>query len=98
MPASEQARLALESLRFELMGIGFNFVTEESRADALVDFYIGTIRHDPIAGWIADQAFVKFKDRRTGEVLAFFRANTRFITPTTNNIISKLAKSVRKSY
>jgi len=98
MKGEKQAILALESLQFELMSIGFNFVPEEGQADALVDFYIGSIRYDPIAGWIADQAFVKFKDRKTGQVLAFYRAKIQFITPTVNNIISNLSKAIRRNY
>jgi hypothetical protein len=70
---AQQGTRALESLQFELMAIGFNFVPAENQADAIVEFTIGDIRNDPLAGWIADQALVKFKDAKSGQVLAFFR-------------------------
>ena len=95
--ASQGVR-ALESLQFELMAIGFNFVSSENEANAIVEFTIGDIRYDPLAGWIADQALVKFKNAKTGEVLAFFRANSQFITPTVDNIVGNLADAIRDSY
>lgn len=98
MTGEKQGLLALQSLQFELMSMGFNFVTKESLADAIVDFYIGAIRYDVISGWIADQAFVKFKDRKTGQILAFYRAKAQVVTPTVNNIISNLSKVIRRNY
>lgn len=98
MEGEKQGLLALESLQFELMSIGFNFVSKENQADAIIDFSIGAIRYDPLAGWIADQAFVKFKDRKTGQVLAFYRAKAQVITPTVNNIISNLSKAIKRDY
>ncbi len=98
MSGEKQSLLALESLQFELMSIGFNFVSEENQADAIVDFSIGAIRYDPLAGWIADQAFVKFKDSESGEILAFYRAKSQAITPTVNNIISNLVKEIKSNY
>ena len=98
MDGEKQAVLALESMQFELMAIGFKFVLEENKADAIVEFSIGSIRYDPLADWIADQAFVKFKDVKTGQILAFYRAKVQFVTPTVNNIIKKLASEIRKDY
>lgn len=98
MEGEKQGVLALQSLQFELMSIGFNFVSNENQADAIVDFSIGAIRYDPLAGWIADQAFVKFKDRKTGQILAFYRAKSQMITPTVNNIISNLCNAIRRNY
>ena len=98
MEGEKQGLLALESLQFEMMSIGFNFVSEENQADAIVDFSIGSIRYDPLAGWIADQAFVKFKDRKTGQVIAFYRAQSQVVTPTVNNIISNLSSEIKRDY
>jgi hypothetical protein len=94
----KQAVLALESLHFELMSMGFNLVSDENQAEAIVEFSIGAIRNDPIAGWIADQAFVRFRDKKTGQILAFYRAKSQAITPTVNNIISKLSEAIRNNY
>lgn len=98
MSGEQQSVRALESLQFELMSVGFNFVTDERQADAIVEFSIGDIRYDPLAGWIADQALVKFMDRKTGTVLAFFRANSKLITPTVNNIVTNLGKAIKNAY
>jgi hypothetical protein len=62
MNGNTQAQHALESMKFELMGIGFDVLDEAESADAIAEFSIGAIRYDPLAGWIADQAFLKFKD------------------------------------
>lgn len=98
MKGEDQGKQALESFQFEMMSIGFEFVSDEAYADALVEFSIGQIRYDPLAGWIADQATVKFKDFQTGQIVAFYRAKTQFITPTVKNIIRNLAEEIRKSY
>lgn len=98
MEGEKQGILALESLQFEMMSIGFNFVSNENQADAIVDLSIGSIRYDPLAGWIADQAFVKFRDRKSGQVIAFYRAQSQLVTPTVNNIISNLASKIKGDY
>lgn len=98
MSGNSQGRMALESLQFELMGIGFNFVSDVNQAAVIVEFTIGTIRFDPIAGWIADQAFVKFIDKSSGKVLAFYSAKAQFITPTVTNIIKEISNSIKQNY
>jgi len=98
MSGNEQGKLALESLQFELMSIGFNFASEENEADAIVEFFIGQIRYDPLAGWIADKALVKFKERSSGRIIAFFQAKGQAITPTVDNIVGNLSKKIKKVY
>ena len=98
MSGNEHALQAIEGLQFELANIGFDFVSNENQADAVIEFSIGTIRYDPIAGWIADQATLKFRDIRTGKILVHVRAKPKFITPTVNNIVANLAKEIRKRY
>jgi len=95
LPGEKQAILAFESLQFELMAMGFTLVDKEDKADYLVDFSIGSVRNDPISGWIADQAFVKFLSATDNKLLAFYRARLQFITPTINNIIKNLASSIK---
>lgn len=68
----QQALRALESLEFALMEIGFDLTADGSQAQAVVDFSIGSIRYDALAGWIADQAFLKFRDANSGKVLVYF--------------------------
>ena len=95
---STQDVMAYESLQFELMNIGFNIISDTTKIDAIVDFSIGQIRFDPIAGWIADQGNVKFTDYKTGEILAIVRAEVKFVTPTVKNIIANLSKSIQSIY
>lgn len=95
---ANQGIRALESLRFDLMAIGFKFVSSERDASAIVEFTIGDIRYDPLGGWIADQGLVKFRDAKSGETIAMFRANSQFVTPTVDNIVENLAEAVRSSY
>ena len=80
------------------MNIGFNIISDTTKIDAIVDFSIGQIRFDPIAGWIADQGNVKFTDYKTGEILAIVRAEVKFVTPTVKNIIANLSKSIQSIY
>lgn len=94
----QHAVQALESLQFELIALGFNIVPDPARADAIANFSIGGVRYDPIAGWIADQAVLTFKDPRSGGVLAAFRAKSQFVTPTVENIVGNLTKAVKATF
>jgi len=98
MDGEKQGIIALESLQFEMMSIGFDIVTSESDAKAIVEFFIGQIRYDPVGGWIADQAIVKFRERTTGDIIAIFQAKKQMITPSINNIVSNLVKEIGKSF
>jgi hypothetical protein len=95
---SDQGVQALESLQFDLMAIGFNFVSSENEADAIIELSIGAIRYDPLAGWIADQATLKFIDMASGRTIAMFRAKGQLITPTVNNLVGNLSGAVRRRY
>ena len=93
-----QAVRALESFRFELLATGFQFVDQREAAAAVIEFSIGSIRYDPLVGWIADQALANFKDAKTGATVAMFRADGQAITPTVNRLVSSISKAIRAAY
>lgn len=90
-----QSQIAAQNMMFELGRIGFEFVDPDS-ADFIALFSIGQIRHDLLAGWIADQAFLEFKNPETSKIIISFKVDTRFITPTVNNIVDKLVEEIAK--
>ncbi|MCK4629272.1 MAG: hypothetical protein KAT56_09730 [Sedimentisphaerales bacterium] len=98
MSGSSQALLVAQDLSFELSSIGFQMVDSKEDADAVVLFSIGTVRFDPLVGWIADQAFLVFKNPKSGMSLCSFKANTQFITPTVTTIVKSLVREVRHHY
>lgn len=98
MPAQEQVILAAKTLSFELTSIGFNMVDTLENANMIILFSIGTVRFDPVAGWIADQAFLQFKEKNSGRLLCSLKAETRFITPTVKTIINRLVGQAKKIY
>lgn len=98
MNGNGQEVMALQSLQIDLIDIGFELVEDASIADASIDFSIGTIRYDPLVGWIADQALVIFKEKENGKIIAAFRAKSSGITPTISNIISNLSKNIKDVY
>lgn len=92
-----QAAQALNSLKFEMAALGFRLVADPAEAQLVGEFSIGQIRYDALAGWIADQAMLVLKDP-AGNAVALFRAKAGAITPTVNNLVSKIAKAVKESY
>ena len=98
MKGDEQVKQSLESFQFELMKIGFEFVGSLDDADAYIDFTIGQIRYDPLTGWIADQATAKFQESESGKIIAYFKTEPRFITPTTKTLIEKLSSAIKSEY
>ena len=97
MSGSSQALLAAQDVAFELGAMGFAVVPKKEQADIIALFSIGAVRFDPIAGWIADQAFLEFRDAHTDQIIASYRANSRFVTPTVKAIMKSLMKQVRQS-
>lgn len=95
---ADAAQQAAISFAFELEFIGFKITDDPAQADAVVEFSIGTVRYDALVGWIADQAVARFANAQTGESIAAYRARTRFVTPTTDNLVNELAEAVRENY
>ena len=98
MSGRDQAILVAQSLAFELNSLGFQMVDSAADADIVALFSIGSVRNDPIVGWIADQAFITFKNAKTNETICTFRADCRFITPTTRTIVKNLVNEIEKYY
>ena len=98
LSGSSQVLIVAQNLSFKLGTLGFQMVDSQGKADAIVLFSIGAVRHDPLAGWIADQAFLVFKDAKSETTLCTFRANSQFVTPTVNRIVENLVDEVGKHY
>lgn len=93
-----QAEISLEKFKFELTKMGFNVVNDPKQADAYVDFIIGTVSYDLLAGWIADEGVVKFINKNNDQTIAYFVADTKFVTPTVSSIIKNLAARIKRVY
>jgi hypothetical protein len=98
MDAEAQAVQALTEFQFKLMEIGFNIVETRNEADAVFDLSVGTIRYDPIGGWIADKGIVAVKESETGRTLGMYSTEGRLITATVGKLISSLADAIREDY
>jgi hypothetical protein len=98
LEGNEQEKMALQLLQIELMNIGFEVVSDTAKAKAIIEFSIGSIRYDALAGWIADQAIAIFKEKSDGKIIGAFTAKGRMITATINSLISNIGEGIRKSY
>ncbi len=98
LSAADAAQQAALSFAFELEFMGFKITNDLKQADAVVEFSIGTVRYDALAGWIADQAVARFVSAQSGEPIAAYRARTRLVTPTTSNLVGDLAEAIQESY
>lgn len=98
MSGEDQSVMASQDLEFALREIGFHVVNDPGEADAIVIFSIGTVRRDPVAGWIADRAVLSFNDVFTGEGLFVAHSRSSWVTLKISAHIEGLKKSVYKSY
>lgn len=98
MDAEEQAVQALTEFQFNLMEVGFSIVESRDQADAVFDLSIGTIRYDPIGGWIADKGIVAVRESNTGRTLGMYSTEGRLITATVGKLISSLADAIEEDY
>ena len=96
MSVDWQAEIAAQNLAFELRSLGLNLTNSPEDSDVIANFSIGTIRYDPITGWIADQAFLEFNDI-TGNHILTVRAKARFVTPTVDNIVKNLVNELSRN-
>ena len=96
MSGEKQAEIAAQNLAFELRSLGLKLTNSSEDSEVVANFSIGTIRYDPIAGWIADQAFLEFYDS-SGQHILTVRAQAKFITPTVKNIINNLVNELEKN-
>lgn len=92
MSGKSQVLIAAKDLETELRMQGFNVVNDIKQAELVVLFSIGTVRYDPLAGWIADRSSVEFRDVKTNETLMILRSVDQLITATVNTHISNLVR------
>jgi len=98
MSGNDQVIMAAQDIAFALNEMGFDTVEKAEDADMVALFSIGTVRYDPLAGWIADRAFLQFKDQRSGSTVLSIKADGQIITPTVGTIVENLIAEVRRYY
>jgi hypothetical protein len=98
MSGNDQVIMAAQDIAFALDEMGFDTVEKVEDADMVALFSIGTVRYDPLAGWIADRAFLQFKDQRSGKTVLSIKADGQLITPTVGTIVQNLIAEVRRYY
>jgi hypothetical protein len=92
---NSQTVQVFETIKFELLLKGIKIVSNSSDADAIGEFSIGQVRYDPLAGWIADQAFLIIREKDSGSIILAARAESNFITPTVKNLIRNIISQVK---
>jgi len=98
MSGNEQAVMAAQDMMFGLRKMGFETVDRVDDADAIALFSIATVRYDSLAGWIADKAFLQFKERTTGANICSIKADGQVVTPTIATLIDSLVSEVKRYY
>ncbi|MBA5866565.1 MAG: hypothetical protein GDA67_07700 [Nitrospira sp. CR1.3] len=98
MSGNDQAIMAAQDLMFGLRELGFETVDRIDDADAIALFSIGTVRYDPLAGWIADKAHLQFKENRTGSIICSIKAESQVVTPTVEKLVNGLLSEVKRYY
>jgi hypothetical protein len=96
MSGNDQIIMAAQDVAFALRDLGFETVDKPEEADAIALFSIGTVRYDPLAGWIADRAFLQFKESKTGTMVVSIKADGQLITPTIGTLVDNIVSEVRK--
>ena len=90
MPADSQIIMAAQEVEFMLIERGFRPAPLGSSGDFLVRFSIATVRRDPIAGWIADEASLQIYVAEDRELIAVIMTEANFVTPTVSSIVDSL--------
>lgn len=93
-----QVALAAKRLSSQLRAIGFDLVNDPALAKADAAFRIGSVRHDPITGWIADEASLIFSSVPEGKVIASLVVDARWGKLTIEAIVERLAEAVKENY
>lgn len=95
MDGAEHGKLVFEQFKFELGALGFQIVESVDAANFVAKLAIGTIRNDPLGGWIADRGQVQFLDR-SGKLAFQVQAQSQLITPSTDKIIASLVAGIKR--
>jgi hypothetical protein len=94
----EAAQQAAYQFGFELELIGFVLAETLEEADAVVDFVIGPLKYDLIAGWTADAAHVRLTNARTGGLLASYRSEGAIGWTTTTSLVTSIAQRLQADF
>jgi len=86
------------NVAFAFRSLGIRVVDNPADADLIAALSIGTVRFDPVGGWIADRGILQFQEAKTGTMVAVVRANKQAITPTVNRIVSNMISEIEELY
>lgn len=96
MSGNDQIIMAAQDVAFALRDLGFETVDKAEEADAIALFSIGTVRYDPLVGWIADRAFLQFKENKSGTMVVSIKADGQLITPTVSTLVNNIISEVKR--
>lgn len=96
MSGNDQIIMAAQDIAFALRDMGFETVDKPEDADVIALFSIGTVRYDPLAGWIADRAFLQFQESKTRSSLVSIKADGQLITPTVGTLVRNIISEISK--
>jgi hypothetical protein len=91
-----QSLFAAQNLAFELGRMGF-VLSEAEDSELSAYFSIGQVRFDRTNGWIADQAFLEFKDK-DGILLSSYRMSSDGFVNKVNDLVRSIAKAVAETW
>lgn len=95
---NDQVIMAAQDIAFGLRNMGFQTVNTPEESDLLANFSIGTIRYDPLAGWIADRAFLEFSNPKNGLMICSVKAEVQLVTPTVNKLVKSILEELKQCY
>ena len=96
MSGNDQIIMTAQDVAFALRDMGFDTVDKPEDADVIALFSIGTVRYDPLSGWIANRAFLQFKETKTESIIVSIKADGQLITPTVGTLVGNIVSEVRK--
>jgi hypothetical protein len=95
MSGKEHTAIITKDMTFELGLLGMAVTQQQENADAVAIFSIGAVRY--VGGqWVADQAFLEFRDAKTGEPICAFRADAGPAPISVKTIVRTVARRASK--
>ena len=82
----------LQYLKTELATHGFTFVTTAQESTVLANLKIKSVRFDPVAGWITDDARIVYSPTAGGADLGIVVADEIWFTPTVKMVFDALVQ------
>ena len=101
MSGETHVLIAAKDIEAEMRTMGIDVTNNPKESEVVALFSIGTVRYDPLAGWIADRSSLELRSKKNNETLLLLRSINQLITPTisthVDNIVYELKKVVKES-